>query len=212
MMSNELPKATYHSTSSIRHGAVCSVAHKYLPSLLRSSLFLPHSHARPGTYFYPFALSHRHTLCLYVSLQLNLQPLLHMLPLCHLQYLLRFFILPVLTIYSLWSCSCWLLWAHPRACILRLSPQSVLVCVKKKKITLYWKWKPLSRTFFSQRKLSDLHAVLLPPPLLSCFKPGTLAAFELHTKNREVFVISLQLYLHNIFFFFKDSINDLNSF
>lgn len=46
------------------------------------------------------------------------------------------------------------------------------------------------------------------PLVLSCFKPGTLAVFELHTKNCEVFVISLQLYLHNIFFF-KDSVNDL---
>lgn len=70
----------------------------------------------------------------------------------------------------------------------------------------------LPNFFFSQRKLSDLHAALLPPPLLSCFQPGTLAAFELHTKNREVFVISLQLYLHNIFLLFKDSVNGLNSF
>lgn len=151
MVSNEVPKATYYSTSSVRHSAVRSAAHQYLPSLSRSSLFLPHSHARPGTYFYPFALSHRHTLCLYVSLQLNLQPVLHMLPLCHPQYLLRFFILPVLTIYSLWSCSCRLLWAHPRTCILRLSPQSVLVCVKKKKNHIILEMKTTLPNFFSPR-------------------------------------------------------------
>lgn len=82
---------------------------------------------------YAFALPHRHTLHLSSHCSRIYTPSTP----CFISYPLVtcrtcFFILLVLTVYSLWSCSCLFLWAHPYTGMLRLRPQSVLVCGEKK--------------------------------------------------------------------------------
>lgn len=208
MMSNEVPKATHYSTSSIRHSLYSCTQIPSFPFMLFS---LSASFSCQTRYiFLPFcSLTQTLTVSLCLTAAKSTPLASYASP---LSPAVPSQILYSACTYHLFSVVLLLpapLGPSPRLHTATQSSVRAGVCKEKKS---HYIGNENHRTFFSQRKLSDLHAVLHPPPLLSCFKPGTLAAFELHMKNHEVFVISLQLYLYSIVFFFKGSVNDLNSF